>query len=90
MGRAVRSRLPPTQIAMRLFRKRNPETPETPKLPFMKSAVIALLRHLLTFIGGTLVAKGLLDTETLQEIIGALITLLSVGWMTIDKVKVKK
>ena len=72
---------------MRLFRKRNTETP---KLPLMKSAVIALLRHLLTFIGGTLVAKGLLDTETLQELIGALITLLSVGWMTIDKVKVKK
>jgi positive regulator of sigma E activity len=72
---------------MKLFRKRNTETP---KLPIMKSAVIALLRHLLTFIGGTLVAKGLLDTETLQEIIGALITLLSVGWMTIDKVKVKK
>jgi positive regulator of sigma E activity len=72
---------------MRLFRKRNTETP---KLPIMKSAVIALLRHLLTFIGGTLVAKGLLDTETLQEIIGALITLLSVGWMAIDKVKVKK
>ena len=72
---------------MKLFRKRNPEIP---KLPLMKSAVIALLRHLLTFIGGTLVAKGLLDTETLQEIIGALITLLSVGWMTIDKVKVKK
>ena len=72
---------------MRIFRKRNLETP---KLPLMKSAVIALLRHLLTFIGGTLVAKGLLDTETLQEIIGALITLLSVGWMTIDKVKVKK
>ena len=72
---------------MKLFRKRNPETP---KLSIMKSAVIALLRHLLTFIGGTLVAKGLLDTETLQEIIGALITLLSVGWMAIDKVKVKK
>jgi len=72
---------------MRIFRKRNTETP---KLSLMKSAVIALLRHLLTFIGGTLVAKGLLDTETLQEIIGALITLLSVGWMTIDKVKVKK
>ena len=87
MGRAVRRGLQPTQIAMKLFRKRNPETP---KLPLMKSAVIALLRHLLTFIGGTLVAKGLLDTETLQEIIGALITLLSVGWMTIDKVKVKK
>ena len=72
---------------MKLFRKRNPETPETPKLPLMKSAVIALLRHLLTFIGETLVAKGLLNTETLQEIIGALITLLSVGWMALDKTK---
>ena len=72
---------------MKLFRKRNSETP---KLPIMKSAVIALLRHLLTFIGGTLVAKGIIDTATLTEIIGALITLLSVGWMTIDKVKVKK
>ncbi len=74
---------------MGLFRRRQ-DNPDQPKLPLMKSAVIALLRHLLTFIGGTLVAKGLLDTETLQEIIGALITLLSVGWMTIDKVKVKK
>jgi len=72
---------------MRIFRKRNPETP---KLPFMKSAVIALLRHLLTFIGGTLVAKGLLDTESLQEIIGSVLTLLSVGWMAIDKTKVEK
>ena len=72
---------------MRIFRKRNPETP---KLPFMKSAVIALLRHLLTFIGGTLVAKGILDTESLQEIIGSVLTLLSVGWMAIDKTKVEK
>jgi hypothetical protein len=72
---------------MRLFRKRNPETPKTPKLPFMKSAVIALLRHLLTFIGGTLVAKGILDSATLTEIIGSVLTLLSVGWMALDKTK---
>ncbi len=84
MGRAVRSRLQRTQITMKLFRKRNPETP---KLPFMKSAVIALLRHLLTFIGGTLVAKGIIDTATLTEIIGSVLTLLSVGWMALDKTK---
>ena len=87
MGRAVRSRLRTTQIFMKLFRKRNPETP---KLPFMKSAVIALLRHLLTFIGGTLVAKGILDSATLTEIIGSVLTLLSVGWMALDKTKVKE
>ena len=69
---------------MGLFRKRNPDKPN-----LMQSAIIALLRHLLTFIGGTLVAKGLLDATALQEIIGALITLLSVGWMTVEKVKAK-
>jgi hypothetical protein len=86
MGRAVRSRLQrqQTQEQMRLFRKRNPETP---KLPIMKSAVIALLRHLLTFIGGTLVAKGIIDAATLTEIIGSVLTLLSVGWMALDKTK---
>ena len=73
---------------MKIFRKRNPEN--TPKLPLMKSAVIALLRHLLTFIGGTLVAKGIIDTESLQEIIGAVLTLLSVGWMSLEKYKAPK
>ena len=70
---------------MKLFRKRNPEN--TPKLPLMQSAIIALLRHLLTFIGGTLVAKGIIDTATLTEIIGSVLTLLSVGWMALDKTK---
>ena len=68
---------------MGLFR-RNPNKPN-----FMQSAIIALLRHLLTFIGGTLVAKGVIDTATLTEIIGAIITLLSVGWMAVEKVKAK-
>ena len=68
---------------MGLFR-RNPNKPY-----LMQSAIIALLRHLLTFIGGTLVAKGVIDTATLTEIIGAIITLLSVGWMAVEKVKGK-
>ena len=67
---------------MRMFRKRNPEQP---KLPLMQSAIIALLRHLLTFIGGTLVAKGLLDATALTELIGAIITLVSTGWMLVSK-----
>ena len=66
---------------MGLFR-RNPNKPN-----LMQSAIIALLRHLLTFIGGTLVAKGILDTATLTEIIGSVLTLLSVGWMALDKSK---
>ena len=65
---------------MRLFRKRNPNNPN-----IMQSAVIALLRHLLTFIGGTLVAKGILDATALTEIIGAIISIVSVSWMAVSK-----
>jgi len=65
---------------MRLFRKRNPNNPN-----LMQSAIIALLRHLLTFIGGTLVAKGVLDATALTEIIGAIISIVSVSWMAVSK-----
>ena len=66
---------------MRIFRRRsNPNNPN-----IMQSAIIALLRHLLTFIGGTLVAKGLLDATALTELIGAIITLVSTGWMLVTK-----
>jgi len=70
---------------MGLFRKRNPKTPN-----IMQSTIIALLRHLLTFIGGALVAKGFLDATALQELIGALITMLSIGWMAVSKYKAPK
>ena len=65
---------------MRIFRKRNPNNPN-----IMQSAIIALLRHLLTFIGGTLVAKGILDATALTEIIGAIISIVSVSWMAVSK-----
>ena len=68
---------------MGLFRRK--ANPEQPKLPLMQSAIIALLRHLLTFIGGTLVAKGLLDATALTEIIGAIISIVSVSWMAVSK-----
>ena len=66
---------------MRIFRRRN--NPNNPNI--MQSAIIALLRHLLTFIGGTLVAKGILDSAALTEIIGAIISIVSVSWMAISK-----
>ena len=66
---------------MRIFRRRN--NPNNPNI--MQSAIIALLRHLLTFIGGTLVAKGILDATALTEIIGAIISIVSVSWMAVSK-----
>ena len=71
---------------MRIFRRRQ-NNPDQPKLSLMQSAVIALLRHLLTFIGGTLVAKGILDSSALTEIIGAIVSIISVTWMAVSKYK---
>lgn len=71
----------------RLFKRKQQEN--KPKLTIMQSAILALLRHILTFIGGTLVAKGWLSEESLMEIIGALVTLLSTGWMLASKAKPK-
>lgn len=72
---------------IRLFKRKKQEN--KPKLSIMQSTIIALLRHILTFIGGTLVAKGLMSQEMLMEIIGALVTLLSTGWMFASKAKPK-
>jgi hypothetical protein len=55
----------------------------------MKDSTLALIRHTLTFVGGALVTRGLLDEALLQELVGALITLTSVGWMLFDKLKKK-
>lgn len=55
----------------------------------MNTIILAFLRHILTFIGGTFVAKGILDEGSMTELIGALISALSVCWMTVEKVKKK-
>jgi len=55
----------------------------------MNTIVLAFLRHILTFIGGTFVAKGLLDEASLNELIGAAISGLSVLWMAVEKTKKK-
>jgi heme A synthase len=67
----------------------DPQPNPEPKPKIMNQIVLAFLRHLLTFIGGTVVAKGLLDEATMTELVGALISFISVGWMTIDKIKKK-
>lgn len=61
----------------------------TKKPKIMNQIVLALLRHLLTFVGGTVVAKGLLDEATMTELIGGAISFISMAWMTVDKIKKK-
>ena len=46
----------------------------------MNPNIASLIRHVLTAAGGFLVAKGIASTEQLTEIVGALLSLASVGW----------
>lgn|GEM_PF-1164345 len=39
-----------------------------------KLAIIGLARHLLTFGGGYLVSKGIIDEGSIQEVVGSIIT----------------
>jgi hypothetical protein len=50
-----------------------------------KEQVLGLLRHSLTFIGGLLVAKGLVDDAIVTELSGALLTLVGGIWSILIK-----
>lgn len=47
--------------------------------------VTALIRHVLTFGGGWLVALGWFDDATMQTGVGALVTLIGVVWSVVAK-----
>lgn len=52
-----------------------------------KEQVLGIVRHSLTFIGGLLVMKGLVDESTVSEIIGGVITLTGTIWSIVEKNK---
>jgi hypothetical protein len=54
----------------------------------MKDQVLGLIRHALTFAGGIVVAKGLIDEGLFQEILGGLMTLAGAVWSVTSKNKV--
>ena len=39
-----------------------------------KEVVLGIVRHVLTFVGGVLITKGLVDESTAQELVGSLVT----------------
>jgi len=43
-------------------------------------AANGIIRHILTFVGGILVAKGLLSEELMLEAVGALTTIVGFIW----------
>jgi hypothetical protein len=52
-----------------------------------KEQIMGIIRHGLTFVGGILVMKGLVDETTVTEIIGGIITLSGSIWSVIAKSK---
>lgn len=60
----------------------------------MNPAIITLLRYVLQFGGGVLVAKGTIDADTLEQVIGAIVTLVMTGfgvWVNIkNNAKIKE
>lgn len=52
-----------------------------------KEQLLGILRHTLTFVGGILITKGLIDETILTEIIGGVTTLTGAVWSIIVKNK---
>lgn len=52
-----------------------------------KEQFLGIVRHSLTFIGGFLVTKGLIDETLVLEMSGAIITLAGGIWSVIEKNK---
>jgi hypothetical protein len=51
----------------------------------MRTQILGVIRHILTFAGGFLVTRGVLDESVMLEVIGGIITVLGGVWSVIDK-----
>lgn len=51
----------------------------------MKDKILGIIRHALTFAGGYIVAKGLIDQTQFVEIVGAVMTLAGSIWSIASK-----
>jgi hypothetical protein len=52
-----------------------------------KEQIFGIIRHTLTFVGGVLIMKGLVDEATLTELTGAVLTLVGGIWSVVEKNK---
>lgn len=56
-------------------------------MKFSKEQLLGIVRHSLTFIGGILITKGLIDESILNELIGGTIALTGAIWSIVVKNK---
>ena len=52
-----------------------------------KEQVIGIVRHILTFVGGVIVAKGLTTDAVMVELTGAAMTAIGIIWSIVSKMK---
>lgn len=52
-----------------------------------KDQLMGIVRHVITFVGGILVTKGLIDDSILTEIIGGTVALSGAIWSIVSKNK---
>jgi len=50
-----------------------------------KDMVLGLVRHIITGIGSIFVAKGVVDSATLEALVGALAVIVGGIWSIVDK-----
>jgi hypothetical protein len=50
-----------------------------------KERILGVVRHTLTFVGGLLVMKGIIDEAMTSEIIGGIMTLTGTIWSIFEK-----
>jgi hypothetical protein len=50
-----------------------------------KAMILSITRHTLTFVGGLLMAKGLIDEAAVSELVGGLMAITATIWGIIEK-----
>jgi hypothetical protein len=49
--------------------------------------ITAVVRHILTAVGGYFVAKGAVDHGTVEAIVGGIVAAIGLGWSIVNKLK---
>jgi hypothetical protein len=55
------------------------------KIIMNKEQVLGLVRHILTFAGGIILTKGLIDESLYAELVGGITTLIGTVWSVLNK-----
>ena len=52
-----------------------------------REQILGIIRHTLTFVGGILVMKGIVDNSTLEALVSGILTITGLIWSVVDKNK---